>query len=117
MGNKEKEKKTEIAKAPREQEDGVRNPRKLPGPKMPSKKDIGDHDLSHLLYRSWCQYCVEGEGEMALRFKQQLREDGLPEVDLVYCFMSTEGRPLATILVAKEKSTKMAMVTVVPMKG
>ena len=31
--------------------------------------------------------------------------------------MSTEGNPLATILVAKEKTSKMSMATVVPMKG
>ena len=31
--------------------------------------------------------------------------------------MSTHGSPLATILVAREKSTKMTLATVVPMKG
>ena len=31
--------------------------------------------------------------------------------------MSTSGSPLATILVAKERNTKMMMATVVPMKG
>ena len=39
------------------------------------------------------------------------------EVHFDYCFMSTEGGPLATILVAREKGTKMTMATVVPMKG
>ena len=54
---------------------------------------------------------------MAPRCKQQFREDGLPEVHLDYCFMSTAGHPLATVFVAKEKATTMAMATVVPMKG
>ena len=34
-----------------------------------------------------------------------------------YCFLKTEGCPLATILFAKEKGTKMVMATVVPMEG
>ena len=54
---------------------------------------------------------------MAPHFKQKHREDGLPEVHFDYCFMSTHGSPLATILVAREKSTKMTLATVVPMKG
>ena len=60
---------------------------------------------------------MEGKGKMAPRFKQQPREDGLPEVRTDYCFMSTEGNPLATILVAKEEATEMTMATVVPMEG
>ena len=39
------------------------------------------------------------------------------EVRFDYCFMSTHGSPLCTILVAKEKSSKMTLATVVPMKG
>jgi len=54
---------------------------------------------------------------MAPRFKQPARTDGLTEIHFDYCFMSTEGNPLATILVAKEKATKMSMATVVPLKG
>ena len=53
---------------------------------------------------------------MAPRFKHQPREDGLPEIHTNYCFMSTEGNPLATISVARETATKMTMATVVPMK-
>ena len=39
------------------------------------------------------------------------------EVRFDYCFMSTHGSPLCAILVAKEKSSKMTLATVVPMKG
>ena len=54
---------------------------------------------------------------MAPRSKQPARTDGLTEIHFDYCFMSTEGNPLATILVAKEKAIKMSMATVVPLKG
>lgn len=102
---------------PREQEYGVRNPRKLPDPKMPSKEEVAQRYLTHLPFRNWCQYCMQVKGEAAPRFKQKKREDGLMEVHLDYCFMSTHGSPLATILVAREKSTKMTLATVVPMRG
>ena len=54
---------------------------------------------------------------MAPHFKQNKREDGLMEIDFDYCFMSTHGSPMATVLVAREKSTRMTLATVVPMKG
>ena len=103
-------------RVPREQEYGVRNPRKLPDPKMPTKSEVEEHYPTHLPYRSWCQYCVQGKGKTAPHFQQKKREDGLPEVHFDYCFMSTHGSPMATVLVAKEKSTKMVLATVVPMK-
>ena len=107
----------EMVEVPREQEYGVRNPRNLLDPKLPTKKDVDAHNLTHLPYRNWCHYCVEGTGKMAPRFKQQARTDGLTEIRFDYCFMCTEGHPLATILVAKENATKMSMATVVPLKS
>ena len=104
-----------MVEVPREQEYGVRNPSKLLDPKLPTKKDVDEHILTHLPYRNWCQYCVEGKGKMAPHFKQQARTDGLTEIHFDYCFMSTEGNPLATILVAKENASKMSMATVAPM--
>ena len=47
--------------APREKELGLRNPRKLQDPKLPSKKEVEEHNLSgHMPYRSWCTFCVMG---------------------------------------------------------
>ena len=67
----------EVVEAPREQEYGIRNPRKLLGPKMPSQKEVDEHCLTHLPYRNWCQYCVQGKGRVAPHFKQETRTDGL----------------------------------------
>ena len=103
---------------PREREFGSRNPRKLQDPRLPSRKEMDDHSLAaHMPYRSWCTFCVMGKGKTAPHLKQQQREDGLPELHVDYCFMSTKGHPLATILVAREKTSKMMMATVVPLKG
>ena len=100
-----------------DQEYGIRNPRKLLDPKLPSQKEVEEHCLTYLPYRNWCAHCVAGKGRMAPRFKHPDRADGLTEIHVDYCFMLTKGEPLATILAAKERSTKMKMATVVPLKG
>ena len=102
---------------PEEEQFGTRNPRKLLDPKLPSQREVEEHCLTHLPYRNWCSHCVQGKGKSAPHFKRASREDSLPEVHFDYCFMSTAGQPLVTILVAKERETKMCMATMVPMKG
>ena len=102
---------------PREKEFGLRNQWKLQDPRLLSRKEVEDHSLSgHMPYRSWCTFCVMGRGKTSPHFKQS-RDDGLPELHVDYCFMATEDKPLATILVVKETTSKMVMATVVPMKG
>ena len=103
--------------APTEQEYGMRNPRKLLDPKLPSRQEVEEHCLTHLPYRNWCTFCVQGKGKASPHFKNPSRSDGLSEVHMDYCFLSTEGDKLATVLVAKERTTKMGMSTMVPMKG
>ena len=99
-----------------EEEFGKRDFTKLQDPRLSTQREIDDHNLTHLPYKSWCAHCIAGKGKVAHHTKQDWK-DGLPELHLDYCFLSTEGSPLATILVAKEKQTKMSLSTVVPLKG
>ena len=39
----------------------VRGPRVPATPKLPSLKEIEQHNLGHLVYRSWCPFCVAGK--------------------------------------------------------
>ena len=98
------------------EEFGKRNVRRMLDPKLPTKKEVEEHNLTHLPFRNWCPHCVAGKGKAASHFKQE-RQDGMPEIHVDYCFLSTKNGPLATVLVAKERGTKMVMSTVVPMKG
>ena len=107
----------EVMEAPMEQEYGIRNPRKLLDPKLPTEQEVEEHCLTSLPYRNWCACCVQGKGKSAPHFKRPTRADGLNAVHFDYCFMSTEGCPLATILVAKDRGANMCMATVVPTKG
>ena len=36
----------------------VQKPRGMPEPILPSPAGVNLHNISHLLYRSWCQHCV-----------------------------------------------------------
>ena len=49
--------------------------------------------------------------------KQQVREDGLPEIHMDYCFLSSEGSRLHTVLVARERNSRMTLSSIVPHKG
>ena len=102
---------------PEEEQFGARNPRKMLDPKLPTQREMEEHCLTHLPYRNWCTHCVLGKGRAAPHYKRTTREDSLVEVHFDYCFMSTADQPLVTILMAKERGSKMCMATMVPMKG
>ena len=44
------------------QHDEARVPRALHGPRMPSKREVEEHKLTHLPFRSWCNHCLRGKG-------------------------------------------------------
>lgn len=94
----------------------MRNPRTLLDPRLPSQKEVDEHNLPHLHYRNWCPCCVAGNGKVAPHVGQT-RTDGLPELHYDHCFLSTEGSPLAAVLVAKEKNTRVTLATVIPTKS
>ena len=36
--------------------------RPLPQPRLPSRQEVQDHELTHIPCRSWCVHCVRGAG-------------------------------------------------------
>ena len=101
-----------------EVEAGARKPVKMNDPKEPSEEEKRVHDLTHLPYRSWCKHCVGGRGTNAPHRRQEDKGD-LYELHLDYAFMGDEGDAghTITMLVAREKKTKMVMSTAVPSKS
>ena len=97
-------------------EEGKRTPKKLLDPKLPTQEEIDEHCLTLLPYRNWCRHCVRAKGKAADHAEHR-REDGLPEIHFDYCFLGSEDQAKHTVLVAKERNSKMTMSTVVPMKG
>ena len=58
-----------------------------------------------------------GRGKEAEMRKADGGKEGLHEIHIDYCFPKTSGGEGLTVLVARERSTRMTMATVVPRKG
>ena len=96
----------------------MRAMRKMHDPKMPTKADRDEHNMTHLPFRSWCRHCVRGRGlEEAHRKGEQREDGGVPEVHLDFAFPGSHGQEGLTLLVARERDSKMWLSTPLPTKG
>ena len=102
-----------------EGEAGKRSVLKMMDPKRPSRAEVEEHELTHLPYRSWCKHCVKGRGKESPHRKTDEQENSMPEVHWDYMFLGEENDPgnSLTVIVGKERSTKMSMSAVVPDKS
>ena len=46
----------------KEKEEG-RKLRSIGDPRLPSPREVEEHNLTHLPYRNWCPQCVRGRGQ------------------------------------------------------
>ncbi len=88
-------------------------------PKGPSEEERRQHRVTHYPFRSWCPVCVAGR---AKNYPHRRREPGdqgeFPEISFDYCFPRKEnGGEYITVLVGRERRSKMIIAHVVPMKG
>ena len=62
---------------------------KASNPRLPSAADVEEHNRTHIPYRSWCKWCVEGRG----RGDQHRSSPGssVPIVGADYFFMTSGG--------------------------
>ena len=114
-----------------EQDSGdIRVMKKMLDPCLPTREEVEQHRLTHLPYRSWCPHCVKGRGVEKSHFRTERDQDAVGEMHLDYCFPSGAGikpRNLhekaavvtggMTVLVMRDRDTKMMLATVVPRKG
>ena len=101
-----------------EEECGKRTAMKVKDPKMPSKEQILEHEMSgHLPMRDWCTHCVKGRGMEA---PHRRGGDGaqVPEVSIDFFFMGDPGEEQTwTMLAVKERGTRMMMASATPTKS
>ena len=90
-------------------------------PCMPSKKEVDQHNVSHVPYRNWCPHCVKGKRKGKAHFKKGKEETcGLSKIHADYLyFVKTEdtsqrGAPSLAMLDSK---TGMIKARVVNKKG
>jgi hypothetical protein len=85
---------------------------------QPTAREIEEHNVSHIPFRSWCVNCVKGKAVSAGHYK--VREEGqVPKVHMDWCWMCPreEGERGMPILVVRDGRSRMIMADVVPEKG
>ena len=62
----------------------------LPHGIKPSKKEVEEHERTHLPFRSWCEHCVNGKAKSHPHFKKDEEEIGIPTISWDYFYMKDE---------------------------
>ena len=70
--------------------------RPLPQPRLPSRQEVQEHELTHIPYRSWCVHCVRGAGRSdahrrRARQDEEEREQHMTTCGIDYAFMIDTG--------------------------
>ena len=119
MGGGVKAEATEMREGPFEEETNEeRKPKRIADPTKPTKREIEEHEITHLHYRSWRWACVHGRGKEAPH-RRGRKPGGLPELHMDFMSMGKKGEPGETTpcLVVKEVNSKMCMATMIPTKS
>ena len=108
----------ELAAGDGEVKNGERAARKMQDPKRPTAKEIAQHLLTHLPYRSWCLHCVRGRG-LELPHARGKELPTIPEVHFDFCFPGDDGEPgrTLTVFAGRDRQTRMTLAAVVPTKS
>ena len=113
--------------------------RPLRDPGMPTRREVLEHNLTHMPPRPWCPHCVKGKGKdtPSLTLKGAFAESLVPRVRLDYCLLTenelgrdetTEGDGVVdspdrieeesqTVLVMQESETRSIWRYAVERKG
>ena len=98
---------------------GMRRVKQLKDPKLPTRAEREEHEVSHLPYRSWCRICVMGKGKEDAH-RHGGHESDITTVHMDYGFLGgkeSEEAKLIPMIVAKDADTKTYLGAVVPKKG
>jgi len=88
-------------------------------PRLPSRQEVDAHEMTHLPYRNWCPHCVMGRGVEAPHKRVERDVGAVPEVHVDFCFPGSvvgAGESL-TVVVARDRDSRMMLSEVIPTKG
>ena len=104
-----------------EEDDEAKQPKYMRDPGQPSQKQIEEHDILHLEYRSWCKWCVLGKGQSDHHLRQKGEKDelGQPTMSIDYMFVGTKNVKAKdrTVLTVFDNRTKAVLALMVHSKG
>jgi hypothetical protein len=62
----------------------------MKAPMQPTKKMIGDHEVSHLPFRNWCAACVRGRGK-SMQHRSLDEQETVSTFSIDYGFFGSPG--------------------------
>ena len=101
----------------------------LPQPTRPSAREIAEHEISHVPYRSWCVHCVKGRARADAHRSAAKKEEGeetfrpawsmdyLTLTDVAKDEHGVDQKDKETVLVCHEKRTGAVLAYAVEQKG
>ena len=90
----------------------VQLPKALPTPKLPSKAVIAHHNLTHIPYRSWCEFCVAARRNNNPHRNQHGDERTRPCLVADYCFLRENQDDVALTTLVGRVTPSQAMVAI-----
>ena len=89
--------------------------------KAPSLRELEEHMLTHIPYRSWCRHCISGRGQSDHHRKQLAgREQEVPTISIDYAFLGESGAQddkLQPMIVMKDRKSGTIKAHLVEEKG
>ena len=88
-------------------------------PRGPSDAERRAHEIHHMPYRSWCEYCVRGRGKESPHLSRYEQADGgIPVVQMDYAFLhnTADKDAKVTFLLMKDNSSGHMVATAVQKK-
>ena len=88
----------------------ARQPEVLRDPGAPTAKELEEHNINHLPFRSWCPHCVAGKAQDRPHKMQKAdkMDKQLPEIVFDYGFFGgKEDEETLAVQVARDRRTQM----------
>ena len=85
MNEQEEEMGAEVLDLKVEEAGEARKPKPYNNPRNPTRQEVADHELTHLPYRVWCRFCVEGRSHKAahrIKTEEGKEQSGVPRVSM-----------------------------------
>ena len=74
-----------------DEEDEARRPSVPSAPVRPSTKEVEEHMVTHMPFRSWCPHCVRGKAKGKHHRNQDRTNHRMPTVALDYAYMKEDN--------------------------
>ena len=86
-------------------------------PKLPTLKEIESHNMGHLVYRSWCPFCVAGRKPNA-QHRRQWDQRSIPLMVGDFCYIrSSQDESSTTVFVGKVVPQNVTFAMAIDVKG